>query len=345
MVLVSCSGNETIENETDTSTKTYFPQNDGSDWETISPEELQWNISELNNLYQYLESKNTKGFIILKNGKIAIEKYFNNHSASKIWYWASAGKTLTSFTTGIAEEKGFLNINNPVSSYIGNNWTSASSEKEIQITCKHLLSMTSGLDDSLGNEVDPLNLVFKADAGSRWAYHNVYKKLQDVIAVSTNLTFEDFFNNELKTKIGMTGLWIQSNNFNVYWSTTRSMARFGLLAMNNGIWNSNQLINPSYFEASINSSQHINKAYGYLWWLNGKESFHLPNSQLEFNGKLVPNAPNDMYAALGKNDQKIYVVPSKELVIIRMGESAGGENFALSNFDNDLWELLNSVLN
>ncbi|MGA1227009.1 MAG: hypothetical protein ACO3VF_07190 [Tamlana sp.] len=44
-----------------------------------------------------------------------------------------------------------------------------------------------------------------------------------------------------------------------------------------------------------------------------------------------------MYAALGKNDQKIYVVPSKNLVVIRLGEVADSENFALSNFDNELW--------
>ena len=52
-----------------------------------------------------------------------------------------------------------------------------------------------------------------------------------------------------------------------------------------------------------------------------------------------------MYAALGKNDQKIYVVPSKKLVVIRMGDAADDENFALSNFDNELWEKINALTN
>ena len=52
-----------------------------------------------------------------------------------------------------------------------------------------------------------------------------------------------------------------------------------------------------------------------------------------------------MFAALGKNDQKIYVVPSKKLVIIRMGDVADGENFALSDFDNTLWEKINALIN
>jgi len=71
----------------------------------------------------------------------------------------------------------------------------------------------------------------------------------------------------------------------------------------------------------------------------------LPSTQLEFTGSLIPNAPNDMFAALGKNDQKIYVVPSKKLVVIRMGEAADDSNFALSNFDNELWEKINEVTN
>ena len=90
----------------------------------------------------------------------------------------------------------------------------------------------------------------------------------------------------------------------------------------------NQIVPQNYFQNATTTSQNINLAYGYLWWLNGKTSYHLPQSQLQFNGTLIPSAPSDMYCALGKNDQKIYVVPSKKLVIIRMGDVADGENFA-----------------
>jgi CubicO group peptidase (beta-lactamase class C family) len=53
-----------------------------------------------------------------------LENYFNGHSVNKHWYWASAGKTLTSTVTGIAEQEGYLNINSKVSDYIGTGWTS-----------------------------------------------------------------------------------------------------------------------------------------------------------------------------------------------------------------------------
>lgn len=340
--IFSCTKKDDSSSETKT---LYFPPISGSTWETISASELNWNEAEIEPLLNYLEDKNTKSFIILYNGRIVIEKYFGDHSVSKPWYWASAGKTLTSIMTGIAEEKGLLNINNKVSNYLGTGWTSAPIEKENLITCKHLLTMTSGLDDSLGDNVDAANLQYLADAGKRWAYHNVYLKLQAIIEATSQQTFSTFFNTTLRDKIGMTGTWLQTGDFSVFYSTARSMARFGLLALNNGTWNNTKIVNENFFLNSVNTSQNINLAYGYLWWLNGKSSYHLPQSQFEFQGKLIPNAPNDMYAALGKNDQKIYVVPSKKLVIIRMGDSADETNFALSNFDNALWAKINLVIN
>jgi CubicO group peptidase (beta-lactamase class C family) len=112
-----------------------------------------------------------------------------------------------------------------------------------------------------------------------------------------------------------------------------------------GKWNSTQILNENYLNAATNTSQNINQSYGYLWWLNGKSSYHLPQSQFEFSGSLIPNAPSDMYCALGKDDQKIYIVPSKKLVIIRMGNSADETNFALSDFDNVLWGKINEFIN
>lgn len=325
----------------------YFPPNDGNvTWETKTVEELGWNQNAVQPLLTYLEEKNTKSFIILVNGRIVMENYFNGHSSSLPWYWASAGKTLTATVTGIAQQEGLININNKVSDYLGTGWTSAPLSKENLITCKNLLSMNSGLDDTLGDDVSPPNLQYVADAGSRWAYHNVYVKLQDVIAQASGQNWSTYFNTKLRDKIGMTGgSWIESDGLSVYWSTARNMARFGLLSLNKGKWNGNQIVDESYYNEATNTSQSLNQAYGYLWWLNGKSTYRLPGLQLLFSGVLIPNAPSDMYAALGKNDQKIYVIPSKKMVIIRMGEVANPENptFALSGFDNELWDKINDL--
>lgn len=339
--LVGCSTDE----PSNAQENMYFPPIGSTTWETKSVASLGWNETAVEPLLAYLEEKHTKGFIILQNGKIVMENYFNGHSATESWYWASAGKTLTATVVGIAEQEGYLNTNNRVSDYLGTGWTSIPLAKENLITNKHLLTMTSGLNAQLGDAVSPDNLQYVADAGTRWAYHNVYVKLQDVVAQASNQTWNSYFNSKLRDKIGMTGIWFSFNNSSVYRSNTRSMARFGLLALNKGKWENNQVVPQNYMQNATTTSQSINLAYGYLWWLNGKTSFHLPQSQYQFPGNLIVTAPADMYCALGKDDQKIYVVPSKKLVIIRMGEAADDSNAALSDFDEVLWEKINAVIN
>lgn len=324
----------------------YFPPIGSTVWETKSIASLGWNQSQVQPLLDYLESKNTKSFIILQNGKIVMENYFNGHTSTDTWQWNSAGKTLTATVTGIAQQEGLLNINNKVSDYLGTGWTSESIDKENLITSRHLLTMTSGINDE-NDLVTITNMTYLADAGSRWSYHNVFQKLMDVVAASSGQTYENYFNSKLKNKIGMDGFWNNGIIYKIYHSNTRSMARFGLLALNKGKWNNEQIINETYFNESISTSQNINPSYGYLWWLNGKSSYMIPGSQTQYNGFLVPNAPAEMYAAMGASDQRIYIIPSKKIVIIRMGEASDPTNpsFAVSGFDNALWEKINAVIN
>ena len=346
LLVSNCSTVETIsQDDTEPEIESvYFPPLNNTLWETKSISDFNWNEDQLQPLLDFLEEKNTKGFIVLHNGKIVIENYFNNHDATTNRYWASAGKTLTTAVSGIAQDENIININNKVSDYLGTGWTSAILEKENLITCKNLLSMTSGLNDTLRTSVSSGHLQYVEDAEERWAYHNVYVKMQDVIAQASNQTWTTYFNTKLRDKIGMSGSWIPLDDLSVYWSNTRSMARFGLLMSANGKWENSQIISENFINEASTTSQSINEAYGYLWWLNGKNSYRLPQTQFEFTGALIPNAPSDMYAALGKNDQKIYIVPSKNLVIIRMGEAAEESDFALSSFDTHLWEKLNLLM-
>ncbi|MBZ4043028.1 serine hydrolase domain-containing protein [Flavobacterium hibisci] len=341
LVCISCSKEDNSSDTTPTQNM-YFPPLTGNTWETQSISDLKWNQNAVQPLLDYLELKNSKSFIILVNGRIVLENYFGDHSATKNWYWASAGKTLTSTVTGIAQQEDLININNKVSQYLGTGWTSETLAKENLITCKHLLTMTSGLDDST-DDVEPANLIYKADAGTRWAYHNVYVKLQDVVAAASKQNWSAYFNAKLRDKIGMDGAWVQLGVNSVYTSTTRSMARFGLLMLNKGKWDNNTILNETYFNEATNTSQNINLGYGYLWWLNGKANYHLPQSQLTFQGSVIPTAPSDMFMALGKNDQKIYVIPSKKMVVIRMGDAADNVNLALSDFDKVLWQKISAL--
>jgi hypothetical protein len=93
-----------------------------------------------------------------------------------------------------------------------------------------------------------------------------------------------------------------------------------------------------------NSSQSLNPSYGYLTWLNGKGKMMVPGSQIVFNTSLAPNAPADMYAAMGKNGQLINVVPSMNLVMVRVGDAPGDNGEVPITFNNDIWFYLNKVI-
>ena len=322
----------------------YFPPQ-GNEWSTVSHAALGWKHQNIQPLLNYLQQKNTKSFMILVNGKIAMENYFDGHSAGASWPWNSAGKTLVTATTGLAQQEGLLQVNDKVSDHLGVGWTSEPADKENLIQIKHLLTMTSGINDA-SELVIRSNLTYLADAGTRWSYHNVFQKLMDVVEAASGLNFETHFNNKLKSRIGMEGSWNYGIIFKVYHSNTRSMARFGLLALNKGKWNNEQVLSESFFTESVSSSQALNPSYGYLWWLNGKSNYMLPGGQTVFPGMLVPNAPADMYAAMGAEDQRIYVIPSKKMVIVKMGNASNpaNPNFALSGFDNELWEKINAVI-
>lgn len=343
--IVSCSKNDNEIQQTPTESM-YYPSNTSASWETKSLSSLGWNQNAVQPLKDYLNQKGTKSFMILVNGRIVMEEYFNGHTATATWEWNSAGKTLVASTVGIAQQENLLNINNKVSDYLGTEWTSMPLNKENLITVKHLLTMTAGNDDTK-QYVIKSNLTYIADAGTRWAYSNIFQKLTDVVNKASNKPFETYFNEKLKSKIGMEGFWNFGTIFTIYHSNTKSMARFGLLALNKGKWNNEQIINESYFNESVSTSQSINPSYGYLWWLNGKTSFMIPNEQNVYQGFLVPNAPADMYAAMGAKDQRIYVIPSKKMVVIRMGDASDpvNPNFAVSGFDNDLWGKINAVIN
>ncbi len=325
----------------------YFPPLTGTSWDTLTPQSLGWCQPRIDSLYNYLQVKNTKSFIILKNGKIVLEKYFGTYTADSLFYWASASKSLASFIAGIAQQKGLININNPVSQYLGTGWTTEALQKENLITVKHLLQMTSGLEDNPPPPCDNEDsskacLIYKVDAGNRWAYHTgAYKKVQSVVSAAAGQNYNLVTNNWVKIKTGMSGLWLDQT----YYGRARDMARFGLVILNKGAWGNDTLLkDPVYFNDMVNTSQNYNPAYGYLWWLNGKSGYLNPGLQFMFNGPLIPNAPADLLCALGKNDQKIYVSPGSGLVVIRQGNSAEGVTFALSSFDNKLWDYINKLV-
>lgn len=346
LIVASCASENDTAPAVGNSNTIYFPPIDSTEWEKVSTEKLGWKIESIMELEDFLFSTNTKAFLILKNGRIAMEWYGNGGSASTNLPWNSAGKTLSAFMMGIAQQQDHLYLDEASQLYLGQGWSSLTDHQEKAIKIRHHLTMTTGLDYSVPNKFchEPNCLVYLNEPGNFWFYHNApYTITQEIIENASGKNFYTYFRNELAKPIGMQGAWLEIGFNRIYFSNARSMARFGLLCMNKANWEGNQILNKDYFTEMTSTSQEHNNAYGYLWWLNGKENFKLPESVETFPGKLIPNAPNDLIAGLGANDQKLYIVPSHDLVIVRMGDE--GTSSHLISYDHQLWEKINQLIN
>jgi CubicO group peptidase (beta-lactamase class C family) len=324
----------------------YFPPNNSTTWDTTAPSSLGYCPDRIDSLKQYLDQTDSKAFILLQDGKIVLEFYYDNFTKDSLWYWASAGKSLTAYLVGIAQQEGYLSIEDTTSQYLGNGWTALTPAQEQAITIRNQLAMTTGLDDGVP-EVDctlDTCLQYLAPPGSRWAYHNApYTLLDQAIEQSTGRNINTYVVQKIKQPTGMDGLYLSVGYNKVYFSTPRSMARFGLLTLNKGHWNGTPVLSDTaYFNAMTTPSQTLNPAYGYLWWLNGQSSYQLPGIPFNIVGEMSPNAPDDVIAALGKNGQMVNVSPSRNLVWIRMGNTPSA-GFVPNFYNDSIWIKINAL--
>lgn len=320
----------------------YFPPIDGSSWDTLSAVRLGYDSVALRSALDWAGTQQTTAVVVLWRGRIVAERYWRGWTAGKDSIIASAGKSVLSAIAGEVVRQGKLSLDSSVTRYLRAGW-SRSPSTESRITVRHLLGMMSGLDDSLKVVTLP---------GNRFYYNNpAYYQLFAVVAAASAQPLTTLSKSLLFDRIGM----LSANwrlNFDtgepgfVLSCTARDMARFGLLALNRGQWNGTQVLADSaWFATSWRSLPPDNAGYGMLWWLNGSASYRTPGPYLlpSVSGSLIPSAPTDLVAALGKGDKKIYVVPSLELVVVRHGEeadAAGGNPLAISAFDEQWWRRL-----
>jgi len=323
----------------------YFPPTQSSAWDTLSPDTLNWCPEQIDALYDYLEAEQTKSFLVLKDGKIVLEKYFGTFTRDSLWTWFSAGKSLRAALVGIAQQEGVLDIRDKTSEYLGQGWTSLPPEREDSITLYHQLTMTTGLDESEFACISPDCLTYVADAGTRWAYHNgPYNLLKEVLEQATGLNHNFYTRSRVRDPIGMqTGFWLNIGTNDFFLSRARDMARFGLLMQNRGSWDGVPILSDTaYLNAMLRPSQALNPSYGYLWWLNGQESHILPEAPTSIDGPISPSAPEDVYLAAGGAGQFISISPSQGLVMVRQGLS-GNTSLAAIALHDQIWERLSSL--
>lgn len=350
---ISCERDSNI-SPTENHSEIYFPPLDSDNWQTQSPAQLNWDAGVMENLYNYLSENGTRAFLILKDGKIVVEKYWGSKivetgdfDQNSMWYWASAGKSLTSLLVGLSQQNKLLDIGDRTSKFLGKGWTSLPENKEDLITIRHQLTMTTGLaieEDNL-DCTTPNCLKYGVDAGTQWYYHNApYTLLRKVMENASNRDYNSLTDELLEQTIGLKGNWVMTGDNNVYWSTARDMARFGILILNKGAWDQKIILSDqNYFKEMTTTSQPFNPSYGYLWWLNGKDEIVLPGSTNILPLSFAPNAAQDMITAAGKNGQYLDVIPSQNLVVVRMGE-APSDSLVPVIFHNKVWEYLDQIM-
>ncbi|MDX8339880.1 serine hydrolase [Draconibacterium sp. IB214405] len=351
LLVFGCSDDSVTDNPNDTDI--YFPPTNSEVWENSSISELGWDDGVLPELYDFLETNNTRAFLILKDGRIVVEQYWGKDilniaafDKNSNWYWASAGKSLTALLVGIAQQEGFLSITDKTSDYLGEGWTSMETEKENLITIKHQLTMTTGLNHLVDDIYCTLPecLTYEVDAGEQWYYHNApYTLIEEVVAAAANMTYSRFTSDYVGETTGIDGTWIKGEYNNIYWSTPRDAARFGLLIQNEGKWDDVEVLSDkNYYNEMVNTSQNLNPSYGYLWWLNGKGSVVLPGLTTTIPRDMCPNAPDELFSAMGKDGQFIEILPSKGIVVVRMGEAPDNSLLPVL-FHDDMWEILTDL--
>jgi CubicO group peptidase (beta-lactamase class C family) len=287
--------------------------------------------------------------LVIRHGVLVAEHYWQGRSATSIDKSWSMGKSYASALVGIAIDRGEIkSLDDSVSDYVPE-WKGTDHEP---ITIRHIVSMTSGLKWEVFSDYVTMatltadqskyavGLPISDPPGTKWIYHNGgVQILERVIRAATGKTLEAYADLYLWSKIGMTATWAkdQTGNPTAYanvLATCRDHARFGYLYLHGGEWAGETVVSPQWVTATIAPGQTMNRAYGYLWWLNG-ETPAIDAMNQAWPGRMVPFAPTDMFAVRGFGNQFIDVIPSLDMIVVRMGPDPFGGMFDLNQMIKD----------
>ena len=244
-------------------------------------------------------------------------------------------KGLVSVMVGMAEDRGLLGLSDPVSAHLGAGWTQLPPSAEQRLTIRAVLDMTTGVDD----ELQLLGTV-----GVTWRYDNMsYNYLKTVLETVTDLSLAELSEAWLFGPLGMGSTrWVERSVLRPdgraitgLLSTARDIARFGTMVRRGG----DGLAPQSYVGSLGRPGSEENPAWGLCWWNNDQPHHRLPRAESEVRiGPVVPGAPADTITARGAAENRLYVVPSLDLVVARTFAPVRGER--PTPFDAGFWEAL-----
>ncbi|MDF7775374.1 serine hydrolase [Sphingomonas sp. AOB5] len=309
--------------------------------------------SDVSALLDYARNQNSTGLLVIQDGKILVEKYWpapeGNPQYAMFVYGrsgegalledvASQQKSFVAVLVAIAIDKGLIDVEKPVSDYIGAGWSKATPEQEAKIRVLDILTMSSGLDEKFG---------YTAPAGTAFFYNTpVYAVSKRIVAAAAKQPLDVITRDWLTVPAGMNNTaWRKRpaalasvGNDTGLVTTPRDTALFGLMVLHGGVSNDGKRVVSEASLKALFTPSATNPAYARLWWLNsGAYTIRALGGRRD--GPLIATAPTDTIAALGAFDRRLYIVPSKKLVVVRTGAAAGDKEF-----DQQLWQRLNKVI-
>jgi CubicO group peptidase (beta-lactamase class C family) len=309
--------------------------------------------AEMSDLLAYVQNHNSTGFVVIQDGKVLIDKtwaaptdagmfaafvYGQTADGALLEDVASQQKSFVALLVAVAIDKGLLDIQQPVSTYLGEGWSKASPEQEARIKVIDVLNMSSGLNEQFA---------YVAPSGTVFFYNTpVYAMTKAIVAAAAHQPLETLTRDWLTAPTGMSNTeWRQRpaalasvGNATGLVTTPHDVAKFGEMVLHDGVADNGTRVVSSEQLHALFTRASTNPAYGRLWWLNGSE-YTMRAAAGRHDGQLIPAAPADLVGALGAFDRRLYVVPSRKLVVVRTGAATNE-----ADFDQQLWLRLMKVI-
>ncbi|MGC4020533.1 MAG: serine hydrolase [Cyclobacteriaceae bacterium] len=295
--------------------------------------------------------RRTRALVVVYDGNIIGEKYgkgFDRNSKQIAW---SMTKSITNALVGILVKQGKLKLEDsaPIASW--------KLDERRNITLADLLHMSSGLkwEENYGGPSGATNMLFKKkNMGIYAASYPIESKPGEVFEYSSGTTniisrivresvgddnYYRFPYQELFGKIGMNSIVMEPDAGGTFvgssysFATARDFARFGLLYLNDGVWNGEKILSEGWvkFSSTPTKGAKIGQ-YAAQWWANAGEKNNESN-------RLYPHVPTDGFLADGFEGQYTFVIPSKKLVIVRLGLTKR-DNFDMDKLVADIIDCL-----
>lgn len=290
----------------------------------------------------YLYPDGTRSVVVVYKDHLVGEKYLEEFGKDVPQIGWSMTKSVTNTILGILSKQGKLNVNEraPVSE-----WESEDDPRS-KIKLDDLMRMSSGLEWSeiYQGPSDATAMLFKKysagefalskplkyEPGEHWYYSSGTTNILSLIAKRTlGNEYLNFPRKELFNKLGMKSAVMEPDPSGVFvgssfmYATARDWARFGLLYLHDGVWNGERILPEGWVAYSKSITTDGHGRYGAQFWLNAERT--------DGSERRLPSVPPDAYMASGFQGQRVFIIPSKELVVVRLGYDPG------ENFDFNAW--------